>query len=94
MDKNEYLKNIYENLDHAASYSGKDKLFKYARKERTDISRKDVDRFLRNQQAYQYHGVVPRRFMRRPIKVSSPGSILGSDICDLAQGHSKTQWRL
>ena len=89
MDKNQYLKNIYEDLGHAASYSGVDKLFKYVRHDRRDITRKDVERFLRSQLAYQHHGTVPRRFMRRPIKVSHPGSILGSDICDLTQDIAK-----
>ena len=29
MSKSEYLKNIYEDLDHTAAYSGADKLYKY-----------------------------------------------------------------
>ena len=85
MSKFDYLKSIYENLDHAASYSGIDKLYKYvkSRNDGGDISKKDVAHFIRRQKAYQFHGTVPRRFVRRPIKVARPGAILGSDICDL-----------
>ena len=85
MDKTEYLQGIYEDLQHVASYSGVDKLYNYVKKNgnRHDITRKDVDDFLKIQPGYTYHGTVPRSFVRRPIKVSRPGSILGTDICDM-----------
>ena len=91
MSKSEYLKNIYEDLSHTAAYSGPDRLYKYIKKrnDRTDISRSDVLKFIRAQKAYQYHGCVPRRFVRRPIKVSRPGAIIGSDLCDMTESVAK-----
>ena len=91
MSKYDYLKNIYEDLDHTAAYSGTDKLYKYVKKknDRTDITKKDVLNFIRDQKAYQYHGYVPRKFVRRPIKVSMQGVIIGSDLCDLTENIAK-----
>ena len=34
MSKFDYLKNIYEDLDHTAAYSGADKFYKYVKKKK------------------------------------------------------------
>lgn len=91
MSKFDYLKNIHEGLDSYAAYSGIDKLYKYVKdkNERPDISKKDVKHFLLQRDSYTKHGLIPRRFVRRPVKVARPGSILGSDIADLTDSIAK-----
>ena len=90
-NKFNYIKEIYENLDHTASYSGVDKLYKYIKQknDRLDIGKKDIEQFLRSQDGCTYHGNVPRRFVRRPIKVCRPGLIIGSDLADFTEKIAK-----
>ena len=89
--KFDYIKEIYQNLDHIAAYSGVNKLYKYIKQknDRPDIGKKDIEQFLRSQDASTYHGSVPRRFVRRPIKVCRPGLIVGSDLCDMTDKIAK-----
>ena len=89
--KYEYLEKIYHDLDHNAAYSGIDKLFKYVKdiNERTDIKKSDVKRFLNQMDSYTKHGLVRRRFIRRPFKVSRPKSFLGMDLADMTVDISK-----
>merc|ERR1712243_96033 len=67
------------------------KLYKYIKQknDRSDIGKKDVEQFLRSQDASTYHGSVPRRFVRRPIKVCRPGLIVGSDLCNMTDKIAK-----
>ena len=83
-DKSDFLQELYENLENPCAYSGKSKLFEYARKNgRRDISKGDVEEFLKKQPGWSFHGMVPRNFVRKPIKVCRPGLILGIDLMDL-----------
>ena len=82
--KFDFLQKLYENLENPCGYSGKGKLFQHARKlGRKDISKGDVEEFLKKQSGWSFHGVVPRNFVRKPIKVCRPGLILGIDLLDL-----------
>ena len=90
MEKFRYLQKIYEDVENPCSYSGVGKLFNYVRKNgRSDITKVDIKTFLKKQLAWTYHGFVPRRFVRRPIKVSRPGLILGMDLADMTEHIAK-----
>ena len=88
----EYLKNIYQDLENNAAYAGVEKLYRYVKK-RDDrppgITKNDIKHFLQQIDSYNKHGSVPRTFVRRPIKVSRPGSFLGSDLADLTPSIAK-----
>ena len=72
--KQDFLKKIYENLKNTAGYSGEIKLFNYVRKNgRRDITKHDIRVFLKKQPGWSYHGLIPRNFVRKPIKVCRPG---------------------
>ena len=90
--KFDYLKNIYQDLDNNVAYAGLEKLFRYV-KGRDDapegITKSDVKLFLHQMDSHTKHGNVPRKFVRRPIKVSRPGSFLGSDLADLTPSIAK-----
>ena len=83
------LQKIYEDVGHPCGYSGIEKLTKYFKNNRRKISKKQILEFLKNQPAWSYHGLIPRKFVRRPIKVSRPGHILGVDIADFTKTLSK-----
>lgn len=91
LTKFEYLEKIYHDLDHNAAYSGIDKLFKYVKdiNERTDIKKSDVKTYLNQMDSYTKHGLVPRKFIRRPFKISRPKSFLGMDLADMTDSISK-----
>ena len=74
-------------MEHPAGYSGPHKLYNYIKKygSRNDITKKDVEEFLKSQAGHTYHGVVPRTFVRRPIKIARVGLTLGTDIADMNQ---------
>ena len=85
MDKQEFLKKIYENFENPVGYSGISKLYKHIRSNcnRKYISKKDVSEFLKSLDSQTLHGQVARRYMRRPVKVTAPGCIIGVDYCDM-----------
>ena len=85
MDKHAFLTKIYEDLESPAGYSGVDKLYGHIRSKcnRPDITKKDVVEFLKTLDSQTLHGQVYTKYMRKPIKVLSPGQILGVDFCDM-----------
>ena len=85
MEKHEFLSKIYEDFESPAGYSGISKLYKHIRSncDRKDISKNDILEFLKSLDSQTLHGQVSRRFMRKPVKVSGPGQIIGVDYADL-----------
>ena len=85
MDKHEFLTKLYEDFQKPHSYAGVTKLYNHIRSNynRPDITKKDVVEFLKTLDSQTFHGQVCRRYMRLPIKVSSPGLIIGVDFCDM-----------
>ena len=85
MDKHEFLTKLYEDFQNPHSYAGVTKLYNHIRTnyDRPDITKQDVVEFLKTLDSQTLHGQVIRRYMRLPIKVSSPGLIIGVDFCDM-----------
>ncbi len=65
-----YLKSIYYDPKHPASYSGVDKLFKEVRKAgKFVLDRKKIRKWLEKQEPYTVHRKVIRKFSRRKVVV-------------------------
>lgn len=90
MEKYQYLLGVYEDVESLYGYSGVNKLLKYVKENgRGDITKNDIQDFLKKQEGWTLHGNVPRRFVRRPIKVCRPGLILGVDLADMTERIAK-----
>ena len=71
-EKETYLKSIYFDPAHPASYTGVDKLHRFVKDEKKyNISRGLVKRWLSAQQTYTNHRQVRRNFKRRRVIVST-----------------------
>ena len=78
------MRKIYENLKDPSGYSGENRLYDRVKKlGRKDISRRDIKEFLEGQPGWNFHGLIPRKFVRKPTKVCRQGLILGIDLLDL-----------
>ena len=65
-----YLKTIYHDVQHAGSYSGIDKLYRAVKYEgRYRVTRKQIQEWLKTQDAYGLHHSVQRRFKRNRVVV-------------------------
>ncbi len=65
-----YLKSIYYDPKHPASYSGVEKLYKAARKAgKFVLDRKKIRNWLEKQETYTVHRQVIRKFTRRKVVV-------------------------
>ena len=58
---------VYFDIREAGSYSGVDALYRLVRKKGHNVTRKDAKNLLAEQEAYNLHKPVHRRFMRRKI---------------------------
>ena len=89
-NKQEFLQKIYENLKDPAGYSGEKRLYEHVKKQgRKDISKRDIREFLKSQPGWNFHGLIPRNFVRKPTKVCRQGLILGIDLLDLTDKIAK-----
>merc|ERR1711889_39700 len=89
-NKREFFRKIYENLKDPSGYSGENRLYDHVKKlGRKDISRRDIKEFLKGQPGWNFHGLIPRKFVRKPTKVCRQGLILGIDLLDLTEKIAK-----
>ena len=80
----EYLKRIYYDVRHPASYSSAAKLVKAARVDgRKDVKLKDVKEWLRSQDAHTLHRPVSYRFPRNKVVVEGIDDQWDADLMDL-----------
>ena len=83
--KNKILEEIYTDIQNPAGFSSEEKLYREAKSVIKNVSRDDVKQFLSSQRSHTLHGNIPRCYKRRPIMVSGPGVILGSDLIDFGK---------
>ena len=76
------LENIYENVTNPASFSSPEKLYKEAKKQNSNIKRKDVNDWLEGNRAYTLHRKSNRKFRRRPVLVRGPNFQYQADLMD------------
>ena len=89
MSKQEILKGIYLNPRNPGGFSGQSKLQKEACNLRPDITINDVKKFLQSQESHTRHGIVPRKYLKRPVTVKGPGHLLSSDLADMTNESRK-----
>ena len=77
-------------MKEPSGYSGETGLYDRVKKlGRKDISRRDIKEFLKAQPGWNFHGLIPRTFVRKPTKVCRQGLILGIDLLDLTDRIAK-----
>lgn len=80
----EYLNDIYYNPEHNASYVGPDKLFRIVKKEgRFNIGRKQIKRWLQNQEPYSLQRQARYKFQRRRVIVGGIDAQWDIDLADV-----------
>ena len=81
-----YLRNIYYNPAHEASFTGPKKLYKaVVSAGRTDISLTDIKKWLQGQEPYTLQRSVRRRFDRNRVIVSGIGDQFDADLIDMVK---------
>ena len=85
-EKEAYLKSIYYDVSHPASYSGLDRLYREVKKEgRFQLTRKELKAWLKTQETYGIHKPARRRFKRPRVMVSGIGKQADVDLTDMTQ---------
>ena len=80
-----YLKAIYYDPSHPASYSGLDKLYREVKREgRYEIKRKLLKEWLTAQETYALHHQTRQRFKRPRVMVAGVGIQADSDLIDMS----------
>ena len=81
-----YLKTIYYNPSHPASFAGPQKLYKVVKDEgKYDISMHKVRKFLQNQDSYSLHKPVRRRFTRNHVITAGIDDLWMADLIDMVK---------
>ena len=85
-EQEQYLKAIYYDASHPASYSGLDKLYQAIKREgRFSITKRKLKEWLKTQETYSLHHQVRRRFKRIRVVDSSIGKQADCDLMDMRQ---------
>ena len=85
-EKEAYLKSIYYNVSHPASYSGLDRLYREVKKEgRFQLTWKELKAWLKTQETYGIYKPARRRFKRPRVMVSGIGIQADVDLMDTTQ---------
>lgn len=87
--KFEILSRIYYDVDHPASFSSKEKLFRASRQELPSITRRDVDEFLKDSFVYTLHKPVRRKYKRNRVVVSHVDEQFMADLVDMQDNDFK-----
>ena len=74
----------YFNIRKPGSYGGVDALYKLMRKKGHNVTRKDVKNWLAEQEAYNLHKPVRRRFVRRKIYAKGIDYLWQADLVDVS----------
>ena len=78
-EKENYLKEIYYDPKQPTSFGGADKLYKFIKTQREDISKGDIVKWLSKQNAYTLFKKVVKRFKRPRVIVPTKGYMLDAD---------------
>lgn len=81
-----YLKDIYFDPKHPASFAGPQKLYKVVKNEgKFDIGMYKIRKFLHNQESYAIHKPVRRRFQRNHIVSAGKDDLWMADLIDMVK---------
>lgn len=82
----DYLKDIYYNPSHPASFSGPQKLYKVVKNEgKFNIGMYKIRKFLHNQESYSLHKPVRRRFQRNHVISAGKDDLWMADLMDMVK---------
>ena len=81
----EMFERLYYNLNSPVSFGGREKLFKEANRLNENISREDVQNWLRKQVTYTLHRPVQLKFQTRPVLVYDIDEQWQMDLVDLSK---------
>ena len=82
----DYLKDIYYNPSHPASFSGPQKLYKVVKNEgKFNIGMYKIRKFLHNQESYSLHKPVRRRFQRNHVISAGKDDLWMADLIDMVK---------
>ena len=81
-EKENYLKKIYFDPKQPTSFGGVNKLYKYVKTQRSDISKGDIVKWLSKQNTYSLYRRVVQRFKRPKVIVPSKGYMLDADTAN------------
>ena len=81
-----YLKTIYYDPSHPASFAGPQKLYSVVQKEgKFDIGMYRIRKFLHNQESYSLHKPVRRRFQRNHLISAGKDDLWMADLIDMVK---------
>lgn len=80
---NNILKKLYYKAGHPASFTGIDKLYRYAITEKPSITRKQVKEWLSSQKAYTLHKPKRINFQRNHVVAIGVDHTWQADLCDM-----------
>lgn len=83
-EKSQILSRIYTSPNSIGGYAGVKKLLNEARKININISKQDVERYLRNSKTYTLHLRRKNKFPRRKVLAPKPRVIFSCDLADLS----------
>ena len=82
----DYLKNIYYDPEHPASFAGPQKLYKAVKADgKYEIGLQRIRKFLHNQEAYSLHKPVRRRFQRNHVVSAGKNDLWMADLIDMVK---------
>jgi hypothetical protein len=82
----DYLKTIYYNPKHPASFAGPQKLYKVVKNEgKFNIGMHRIRQFLHNQESYSLHKPVRRRFQRNHVVSAGKDDLWITDLIDMVK---------
>ena len=87
MYKTEILDKIYKDPSNPGSFSSQMKLLQEARLVNEEkFNLKDIKDYLKKQVSYTRHGLVPKKYIKRPVHISEgPGFLLSADLADMTE---------
>ena len=81
-EKEDYLKGVYFNPKEPSSFSGVNKLYKYVRTHRMDISKSDIRKWLSKDATYSLYRKVVRKFKRPKVIVPTKNYMFDADTAN------------
>lgn len=82
----DYLRKIYYDPKHPASFAGPQKLYKVVKNEgKFNIGMHKIRKFLHNQESYSLHKPVRRRFQRNHVVSADKDDLWMADLIDMVK---------
>ena len=77
---NRFLSRVYVSPEHAASFSGLDKLYRMAKNQFPSVTRKEIRKWAENNLSYSLHKPSRRTFKRNKVYAPEIDSLWEADL--------------